>query len=115
MMRLLSRPARLLRRAAIFSLAYLAVLVVPSLAEAAGPRAAGSEETVDQAGEPVSVLSAIPAGGAEDRDDLVMLPLLAARAAAIPCAALRVRPLPVDAPRATLLARPAARGPPHRA
>lgn len=115
MLPLLSRPARLLRRAAFFGLAYLAVLVVPSLAEAAGPRAAGSEETVYEAGEPAGVFLAIPAGGADDRDDPVTLLSPDAPTAAVPRSALRVRPMPVDAPRAPLRAMPAARGPPHRA
>lgn len=115
MLAFLSRPARLLRRAAFFGLAYLAVLVVASLAEAAGPRAGGSEEGLYEAGEPAGVVLGVPAGGADDRDDPAALPPALAPAVAIPVAAARILPTRADAPRAPLRAMPAARGPPHRA
>ncbi|MBL8225660.1 MAG: hypothetical protein JNM50_10035 [Chromatiales bacterium] len=115
MLPLLSRPARLFRRAALFGLTYLALLVFAGVAETAGPRMAGSEDGAIEAGELGNPSLSVVAGGPHGIDDGPALVAAVTSAAALPRHASPIEPTRADPLRPALRAIPPARGPPSRA
>jgi hypothetical protein len=115
MLSLLSRPARLCRRAALFGLTYLALLVFAGVAGTAGPRVAGSEDGAIEAGELANPSLPVVAGGSDGFEDGPALVAAIASAAAVPPHASPIQPTRADPLRPALRAIPPARGPPSRA
>lgn len=115
MLPLLSRPARLFRRAALFGLTYLALLVFASVAEAAGPRMAGSEDATIEAGELGNPSLLVVAGGPDAVDDGPALGAAIGSTAVLPRHESPIRPTRSAPLRSPLRAIPPARGPPSRA
>jgi hypothetical protein len=115
MSHLLTRPARLLRRAAMGGLACLAVLFAARLAGSAGSREGVTEEVVHEVGERIEAMRALASGA----PDLPAAPVLPASGPSLPAflAAPSLSPAasPATTPRAPTRARPVARGPPVRA
>jgi hypothetical protein len=108
----LSRSARLLRRAALCGLAYFAVVFAAGVMAEAGSRERSGEEAIHAASEHVGALLTVAAGGPDGFDGFSALPatsvVWSSRLIRTP-ALLSARD---ETPRAPLLARPSARGPP---
>jgi hypothetical protein len=115
MLPLLSRPARLFRRAALLGLTSLALLVLAGVTEVAGPRMAGSEDASIEAGELANPSLPAVAGGPDEVDDGPALGATIASTAVLPRHESPIRPTRSDPLRSPLRAIPPARGPPSRA